>query len=364
MSTSSPFQWQTDSQRRLHQQLAHLLGPGPAALYCDAVRMLTETTPYVCTTHLIAHLLREIESALRRVLLPYNYRPSAEEEKHKQQTEAIADNYSLDNTISMQWIALATGSKEDDNGFATFAHRDALTIPRPLDDTCKQMLAMFEEVLFAVLDAFERQSLHIYQLLDELIAKPQPGKNDVSKFKNKIPANWATYSYFFSRLEDPSWIRPLSQKNGFAIPPEDVAEGYLRYSLWPQATYLKKMAAKGQEVQKQVLDILVTVATTNNPYAQQDILEIALMLPVHLSVQLAPFVSAWIAEPSSHSLVSTSLQQFIVHLIQGGQISPSIALFEGLLLSMNTNNSYLERWDYEQLLFDPLPAFIKKSPRE
>lgn len=168
MSISSPFHLQTESQRKLHQQLVHTLGPGPAALYDDAVRLLAETSPYICTTHIVAHLLREIESSLRRVLLPYDYPSPAEcpnchhkpeEERHKKQIEEISSNYLLDERISTQWIALATGSKEHTNGFAAFAHRDALTIPRPLDDACKRMMETFEQVLFVVLDAFERQSL-------------------------------------------------------------------------------------------------------------------------------------------------------------------------------------------------------------
>lgn len=373
MSASSAFQLQTESQHRLHQQLVNVLGQGPAALYLDAVRMLTETPPYISSTHLVAHLLREIESSLRRVLLPYDYPPPAEcpcchhkpeVEGHKKQIEAIVSIYSLDKTTSAQWIALATGSKEHDHGFAAFAHRDALTLPRPLNDACQQMMAMFEQVLFVVLDAFERQSLHIYTFLDELLAKVQPGKDDVSKLKNKIPANWATYSYFFSRLENPIWLRPLSQKNAFAIPSEDVVEGYLRYSPWPQAVYLKKMATQGQEVQEQVLGILVTVANTNNPLAQQAILEIAQLLPAHLSAQLTPFVNTWIAEPGRHSFVSAELQQFIAHLIQGEQVNAAIAVFKALLLVMSTNDPYVERWDYEHLLFDPLPALVMSAPRE
>lgn len=373
MSTSPSFQLQTESQRRLHQQLVNVLGPGPAALYYDAVRMLAEASPYISTTHLVAHLLREIESSLRRVLLPYDYpRPAEcpcchhkpEVEGHKKQIEAIAGIYLLDKTTSELWIALATGSKEHDHGFAAFAHRDALTIPRPLDDACKQMMTTFEQVLFTVLDAFERQSLHIYMFLDELLAKAQPGKDDVSKLKNKVPANWATYSYFFSRLDDPIWLRPLSQKNAFAIPSEDVVEGYLRYSPWPQAMYLKKMATRDQKVQEQVLSILVTVAKTNNPLAQRAILEIAQLLPAHLSARLTPFVNTWIAEPGWLSYVSAELQQFIAHLVEGGHTPSAIALLNALLLAMSTNDAYIERWDYKHLLFDQLPAFVMNAPRE
>src|SRR5260221_4628724 len=132
MQSTVPFRFQTVQQSQLYEKLARFLGPGPAAFYLDAHRMVAEQTPYTSTTHLVAHLLREIESSLRRVLLPYNYpTPTAcprcgnrpEEEGHKKQIEAIAKLYQLDEPLSTLWIALATGSKED-NGFAAFAHRD------------------------------------------------------------------------------------------------------------------------------------------------------------------------------------------------------------------------------------------------
>ncbi len=363
MSTTS-FLWQTEEQRKLHQKINNLLGPGPAALYYDVHRMLAEPSPYISTTHLVAHLLREIESSLRRVLLPYNYASASEEERHKQQIEAIIKTYALAPAISTQWITLATGSKEQDHGFAAFAHRDALALPRLLDEACKQMMVMFEQVMISVLDAFERQSLHVYKFLDSLLAKQQPGKDDVSKLKNKIPANWATYSYFFSRLEDPAWLRPLSQKNVFAIPTEDAEEEYLRYSPWPQAIYLKKMASQGQDIQEQVLSILMNVANTNNLLAQQAMLEIAQLLPAHFSMQLTPFITTWIVKFGKYSFFSIELQQFIKHLAQNGQMPSAMVLFQTLLLEMSTNGLSIQRWDYEQLLFDLIPTFIMNAPQE
>src|SRR5438874_10489274 len=97
MQSTVSFHFQAAQQRRLHEQLTRLLGPGPAAFYLDAHRMLAEQTRYTSTTHLVAHLLREIESSLRRVLLPYTYpAPAAcprcgnrpEEEGHKKQIVA------------------------------------------------------------------------------------------------------------------------------------------------------------------------------------------------------------------------------------------------------------------------------------
>src|SRR5215472_5442684 len=51
--------------RRLRQ-----LGEGPAAFFIDACELLAEQPPRRTVTHLVAHLLREVESAVRWVLDP------------------------------------------------------------------------------------------------------------------------------------------------------------------------------------------------------------------------------------------------------------------------------------------------------
>ena len=67
-STLKPFRFKDPRQEWIYQKLLLLVGPGPAAFYQDACRLMTEGLPFETTTHLVAHLLREIESALRDVL--------------------------------------------------------------------------------------------------------------------------------------------------------------------------------------------------------------------------------------------------------------------------------------------------------
>ena len=128
--------------------------------------------------------------------------------------------------------------------------------------------------------------------------------------------------------------------------------------------YLKKMATRSPEVHEQVLSILMTVANTNNPLAQQAILESLTLLRAplcavntfckHLDCRTWQALLCFPAE----------LQQFIAQLVQGGQMSSAIALLKALLLAMSTNDPYVERWDYEHLVFDQLPAFVMNAPRE
>ena len=65
-----PFQLTDLRQLRIHERLQRLVGPGAASFFFDACRMMEERSLYQSTTHLVAHMLREVESALRDVLEP------------------------------------------------------------------------------------------------------------------------------------------------------------------------------------------------------------------------------------------------------------------------------------------------------
>src|SRR5215813_2411514 len=66
-SPAEPFRFRDPRQQRIHDRLS-LLGPRPVGFYRDACRLMATSPPFETTTHLVGHLLREIESALRAVL--------------------------------------------------------------------------------------------------------------------------------------------------------------------------------------------------------------------------------------------------------------------------------------------------------
>lgn len=57
-------------QAKIYQNLHNIIGQGSAAFYKDACRIINLNPPLESTTHVIAHLFREIESSLRDVLEP------------------------------------------------------------------------------------------------------------------------------------------------------------------------------------------------------------------------------------------------------------------------------------------------------
>ncbi|MCR4440359.1 MAG: hypothetical protein QHJ34_13985 [bacterium] len=46
-------------------------------------------------------------------------------------------------------------------------------------------------------------------ILDELIAKDHPKKEDVEKLMNWVPHNAVIRQYFFDRLNNAEWVEPL-----------------------------------------------------------------------------------------------------------------------------------------------------------
>src|SRR5947208_14733040 len=66
---TEPFHFVEPKQAHIYKRLLELLGPGLAAFYRDACRLMSTNPAFDTTTHLVGHALREIESALCAVVL-------------------------------------------------------------------------------------------------------------------------------------------------------------------------------------------------------------------------------------------------------------------------------------------------------
>src|SRR5581483_4263814 len=69
-SQPSAFRFDDPRQARIYERLARLVGSGPAAFFRDGCRIMQNPSAFESTTHVVSHLLREIESALRDVVEP------------------------------------------------------------------------------------------------------------------------------------------------------------------------------------------------------------------------------------------------------------------------------------------------------
>ena len=89
-----PFTFIDSQQSRIYADLFELISPGAADFYKDACRLLEPKSDFESKTLLIGHLFREIESAIRAILVSsFKIKPEDKnEDKHKHQIEEILKN--------------------------------------------------------------------------------------------------------------------------------------------------------------------------------------------------------------------------------------------------------------------------------
>ncbi len=262
-----------------------LVGPGPAAFYQDALRLMGAGDSLECTTHLVSHCYREIESALQDVLLPDGLSRGesrlgeTNKDSHCRKVKAILATYGIDHAadVAKLWVRIAT--REDDEALHRAAHRNALAAPRPFDATFRAHCDELEALFDAVLDRFEAQFAKHLQLVDELAQTSQPTSEHVKRLRTVVPNNRVTMARFFDQI-DARWIALLRGGGCFAVVP---ASGP-----WAPSAYLARVVPHADE---QTLGLIAAVAIelpeTENPWVNRDLVRIALLVATDVAEALA-----------------------------------------------------------------------------
>ena len=93
--------------------------------------------------------------------------------------------------------------------------------------------------------------------------------------------------YFFSRLENPLWLQPLTERGCFQSPPSVMRfdDNSIQFPSWPEFQYLKNVS---RDLPDEVINLILGLPKVDNPSVYNDILEIALQLHGGQSAQLKP----------------------------------------------------------------------------
>jgi hypothetical protein len=380
-----PFRLDDSRQARVHDRLSRLVGFGPAAFFYDACRLMVQTPPYESTTHLVAHMLREIESALRDVLEPLSGWPKKSKGRRKKSDEAHKDQVQIilgalritdDDPVARMWLQL-TG-KSNRSALPRRAHRSSLDPPRRIDDEYQEFWNNAQTVLDAVLGKVEVRFLEYRSLLDELIAKSSPTGVDVDIFRNNVPNNLITANYFFDRLANPAWVELLRAAGIFKNVPEPVkSEKGMACPRWPPAEYLKRVASS---LPDEVGKVLLEMPETHNWSAMADLTDVACLLPSAIAAQWAMSAKKWVR---SHDFLAfglpLSLGNLCVSLATDGEIAAALQLASCLLeviparekevttdnlnaLNIREPTLRFDLWEYEQILSKKVPILIDLAP--
>lgn len=324
------FQFKDPRQERIHRRLL-LIGPGPASFYQDACRLMRHEPDLDSATHLVSHLLREIESALRAVVKACGQPFDAREDKgsgggkHERQIRSILRGLGIDEDepVAKAWLDLA--GQNNDYGLSSRAHRDSLVEPRSLDDAYREFWEQFQEILDVVLDEFEAHYFSTHEFIDHLLENAEPSYEHAKDVRNHVPGNPLTLSYFFENASA-DWLGPLRKAKFFTSPPapHNPSEGTTTFYGWPASQYLARIAS---EVPEDVRDVILAIPETDNWRVHYDMTDAACSMPPRIAVPIAEREIDWISEQNGLSFpLASQLGTLVSNLARGGEEDVAIGL--------------------------------------
>jgi hypothetical protein len=183
MPARRPLSLPTPRHDRIHGRLRRLISEGVADFFADAFDIAQQQPEYRTSAHLVGHLLREVESATRQVLLNL---PSAREylarnarvqgDTHLAEINAVLQVLGLgSDAIAAEWRRFA--GRKNDEGLHRLAHRDDLRRPRETDRQFEEAVERFVDVLDVALDAAEANYAAVIDALDAVIGNEHPQRH-------------------------------------------------------------------------------------------------------------------------------------------------------------------------------------------
>ncbi len=334
MDNEAVFQFANPKQERIYRRLL-LIGPGPASFYQDACRLMRQKPVLDTTTHLVSHLLREIESALRAVVKACGQPSDAPGAKgseggnHERQIRSILRGLDIDENepVAKAWLDLP--GQDNDYGLSARAHRESLVEPRPLDGAYRDFWEQFQQILDVVLDEFEAHYFSTHEFIDQLLKNAEPTYQNAKSVRNHVPGNPLTLNYFFKNASA-DWVDPLKKANFFADPPaaHNPSEETTTFYGWPASRYLARIAS---EVPEQVRDVILLIPETDNWRVHHDMTEAACSMPAGTAVPVAEQEIAWITEQSSLCYpLASQLGALVSRLARGEEMEVAIELASAL----------------------------------
>lgn len=319
-----PATFPTPRHERVHDLLRRLISEGAAHFFADACDILQREPPFRSTTHLVGHLSREVESAVRQVLITL---PGAvaslettDESKRKKnghlsEIDAILEALDLStHPEAGEWRSFGGRTPRAWHGAA---HRDDLRPPRSPDEQFRARFELFVDVLHTVLGAAEGSYANVLATLNAVCEKTVPTDEDVQTLAVYLAPGVTALSHVFDTLSA-AWIPRLRELRVFADPPdvEVHGDGSFSFPSWPQAQYLRRVAADAPE---DVVETIESLPPTRNENVHLAVIEAATTMRADYAARIARHELAWIEETGWISpLVPRAIGHLVMHLWTGG----------------------------------------------
>ncbi|MBY8884780.1 hypothetical protein K7472_07965 [Streptomyces sp. PTM05] len=332
------------------------LGPGPAWFFRDACELMVERPTRVTVTHLVSHLLREVESGLRAVISAFRAPGVA---GHEASILAVLQALDIDHMdpIATTWLEMAGANSR--YNLARRAHRDGLGAPHAIDDEFRSFFNAFEILLDRVLEEFESRYDEVVQQVDALIALEQPTVAHARQVRQSLPQDPATQSRFFGGI-GPQWLEPLVSAGFFLapLPPQPYGDGGLmRLDMWPESSYIARIAANQPQA---AVTAAMNIPHSKNARVNGDIVSVGLAVPAEYGQQLVDRV---VTDIRTGAGVTNPLAvgELATQLAGAGYSRKALDLLGALLEKVPSGGraAAMQAWYYAELLRKHVPAMVE-----
>ena len=191
----------------------------------------------------------------------------------------------------------------------------------------------------------------------------------------------ADRGYFFSRLRNPHWLKPLQEEGFFEHPPhiKRLPNGYIQYPFWIEFQFLKNVVS---EVPEQVVEVLLNIPETDNPRFYDEIIDIALSIDASLSVKLKERILEYAR--GKYFIIVFRFHELLHHWACNGQADAALELAEAIVgfqedqkkeekeklyranpegwISSLDPQPRFDGWEYEQMLTKGVQPLAEQDP--
>lgn len=198
----------------------------------------------------------------------------------------------------------------------------------------------------------------------------------IQRIRKKIGSSPTAYAYFFDKLNDSRWLKPLRDAGYFKSPTPLIREGgYIQMPLWPESQYLVRIADQAPD---EILEIIKNnLKDTDNERVMDDVVQMLLKMDVSKAVNATEVVKGYLS--NAHFLIGRSVPDLIIRFAEDGCVQPALSLATTILEVTEDQNKEAELkksyamlkpqtkyrdYEYEQILKKITPSLAKHAPIE
>lgn len=386
-------------------ELQRLVSGGAADFFYDACALVSGERDFHSKSHLLAHLTREVASAVRSVVaaLPGVQEGAdtlGQDESRKsalveelcaggvsrvdatRSVGLLSQNADFDGVFRPKARNVAEAAVEvlqiDDpeiceaihdvlasSSWHRFAHRSGLNRPRTYSTEFRTEWDKFVGSLSVVLRALEGRFAAVFKKLDVLKSVDSPTKKDCQTVAQELPRVSVVLAHFFDGLSS-AWLPGLHKQKLFANPPLAIHDGaYTRFPAWPQSKYLARVASEAPEL---VCDIILGMRETDNVFVRSDLCSAAMAMPAKYAEKVLSKQLRWVSSLETvDGITASSVEEVTEKLLELGLLRLLDAYLRCVLSLRRSDRRHdpeakVDSWDYRRLVDGALAGLAKADP--